>query len=167
MPRTLLGAGSLILLLFLATPGEALARAAGDSVPSFQFGLVVDGAPFGFFLSVEGIGSESEVESFSAIGDPIIRKIPGRLHYSDITLKRGLTSDRAISDWRTQVESGDIAGARKAISILLYDSAGTAVARWNFTNAWPSKVSIVSDPEADLVLESVVLTVEQMLRVDP
>lgn len=46
-----------------------------------------------------------------------------------------------IWKWRKQVEQGDIAGARKNGSIIMYDQTNSEVARWNFVNGWPRKVS--------------------------
>jgi phage tail-like protein len=71
----------------------------------------------------------------------MVMKIPGRLKWSDITLKRGITSSMDAWDWRKQVEDGDVKGARKNGSVVMYDQSFSQIARWNFSNAWPSKIS--------------------------
>ena len=58
-----------------------------------------------------------------------------------MTLKRGITSNLQIWEWRQQVEEGKMNDARKNCSILLYDRNMNVAARWDFINAWPSKVS--------------------------
>ena len=71
----------------------------------------------------------------------IVRKIPGRLKWEDITLKRGLTSNMDIWSWRQMVEGGDIQGARKNGSVTMLNQNLQPVAEWQFFNAWPSKVT--------------------------
>ncbi len=65
------------------------------------------------------------------------RKLPGQTKYSNIVLKWGLTDDRELYDWMLQTVQGDI--QRKNGSIVVLDSAGNEVVRWNFRNAWPAK----------------------------
>jgi phage tail-like protein len=98
----------------------------------------------GYFTEVSGLGSEHEIIEHKVVdesGHDLVMKIPGRLKWTDITLKRGITSNMDIWDWRKQVEDGDVQGARKNGSIVMYDQSYSQVARWNFANAWPSKVT--------------------------
>lgn len=64
-------------------------------------------------------------------------KLPGRVKYSNIMLKRGMTSDLELYNWHLSVVNGSI--QRKNGSILLLDRAGNLVSRWDFTQAWPIK----------------------------
>ena len=111
----------------------------------YSFALDMSGGAAGFFTEVSGVGSESEVVEHKVVGKEghtsIVQKIPGRLKWTDITLKRGITATMDIWEWRKQVEDGDMAGARKNCSIIMYDETGKAAARWDIVNAWPSKVS--------------------------
>jgi phage tail-like protein len=43
--------------------------------------------------------------------------------------------------WRKLVEQGKIDEARKNGTITMYNQQGEPVARWNFINAWPSKLT--------------------------
>jgi phage tail-like protein len=57
--------------------------------------------------------------------------------------------------------------ARKNGSLVMYDSAGKESARWNFINAWPSKIS---GPEANaaqsaIAIESLTIAHEGYTRV--
>ena len=115
-----------------------------DPLLGFNFGLEFQGAIAGYFTECTGIGSEHEVidhKVVDAMGREVTRKIPGRLKWGDITLKRGITSDMEIWKWRDSVVKGDMGGARKNGSIVMMDRNYTEVARWNFENGWPSKVS--------------------------
>ena len=167
MPRTLLAAGSLVVLVVLAFSTPAIARPEGDPPALFHFGLEVDGAPLGLFRSVEGLGSENEVTEFISGGDGTVHKIPGRLRYFNVTLERGLTADLTLVGWRDQVESGDFPAARKNASLILYDSSLTVIARWQLHDAWPSKLEALADPEGGLFVEKMTLAVERMSRVAP
>ncbi|HKW21023.1 MAG TPA: phage tail protein, partial [Ktedonobacterales bacterium] len=69
------------------------------------------------------------------------KKVPGRMKWNNITLKRGITDAMDMWQWRKMVEQGKIDDARKNGSIIMYSQDGTEVARWNFINAWPSKLT--------------------------
>jgi phage tail-like protein len=129
------------------------AEAAGreDPLLGFNFALDLSGAVKGYFTEVSGIGSENEVieqKVVSGKGIEVILRIPGRLKWGDITLKRGITSSMELWDWRKKVEEGKVKDARKNGSIVMFDRELKEVARWNFVNAWPSKITGPS-PKAD------------------
>ena len=115
-----------------------------DPLVAFAFRLDLDGTPAGFFTEASGLGSETEVVEqlvSDDSGNQVILKIPGREKWQDITLKRGITKDMELWDWRETVMHGDVTSARRNGSITMMDSEGTAVAQWDFRNAWPSKVT--------------------------
>lgn len=117
---------------------------SGDPLVGFNFSIDIEGVITGFFTECSGLGSETEVTEHKIVGpsgQEIVRKIPGRLKWGDITLKRGITANMDFWDWRKMVEDGDVASARKNGSIVMYDQEGTEVARWNFEAGWPSKIS--------------------------
>jgi phage tail-like protein len=115
-----------------------------DPLLSFNFGLELQGALAGLFTEIGGVGSENEIIEHKVVdekGHEFVQKIPGRLKFTDITLKRGVTDKMDVWDWRRNVEEGKMKDARKNGSIVMYDRDYKALARWNFTNGWPSKVS--------------------------
>jgi len=115
-----------------------------DIVVGFHFALDIQGAVKGYFTEVSGIGSENEVAEQKVVnekGVQVVLKIPGRLKWGDITLKRGLTSNLEIWKWREMVENGEVTKARKNGSIIMFDQSLKPVAQWDFKNAWPVKVS--------------------------
>jgi phage tail-like protein len=122
-----------------------------DPLLGFNFALDLSGAIQGYFTEVSGIGSENEVIDHKVVtkkGVEVIQRIPGRLKWGDIVLKRGITSNMDLWDWRKQVEDGKVTDARKNGSIVMFDQSSKEVARWNFVNAWPSKISGPA-PKAD------------------
>jgi len=115
-----------------------------DPLLGFNFKLEISGTLAGFFTEVSGIGSEHEIIEHKVVdekGHEIIRKIPGRLKWGDVTLKRGITSDLQIWKWRDSVVGGKMKDARKNCTITMMDRKYEPVAIWHFTNAWPSKVT--------------------------
>lgn len=142
----------------------------GDPLIGAHFEVSV-GAVNGYFTEVSGLGSESEVVDHKIIAkgakETIIRKIPGRLKWGDITLKRGITANMDMYNWRKQVEQGKVEAARLDGTIIMYDQSLTPVAEWNFTKAWPSKISgpsISADGNA-VGIEELVIVHEGIKRV--
>lgn len=142
-----------------------------DPLVAFKFGLEIEGKLSGFFTQVGGIGSETEVIQQKVVnsetGETIIRQIPGRLSWTPVTLKRGVTSSMDIWQWRQQVVEGKIDEARTNCSIVAYSQDNTEIARWNFESAWPSKVV---GPEMDAgstnyMIEDVTIVHEGVERV--
>jgi phage tail-like protein len=115
-----------------------------DPLVGFNFSIDVGGAVKGYFTEVAGLGSENEIIEQKVVnekGVEVVLKIPGRLKWGDITLKRGITSNMDLWDWRKKVEEGKVKDARKNGSIVMYNQELKEAARWNFINAWPSKIS--------------------------
>ena len=115
-----------------------------DPLVGFHFTIEVSGKMTGFFTEVSGIGSENEVVEQKVVtedGHQIVKKIPGRMKWGDITLKRGITDAMDAYTWRKMVEDGDVAGARCNGTITMFDQMLQPVAQWDFTNAWPSKIN--------------------------
>lgn len=115
-----------------------------DPLVGFHFKIDVGDTISGFFTEVSGLGSETDVVDHKVMtqtGQEIVQKIPGRLKWGDVTLKRGITANLDFWNWRKLVEDGDIKNARKNGSIYMMDQSLKIVAQWDFTNAWPSKVT--------------------------
>jgi phage tail-like protein len=113
-----------------------------DPLVAFKFGLEIEGKLAGYFTSVSGIGSESEVVEHKIVspdtGETIIQKIPGRLTWTEVTLKRGVTSTMDVWEWRQEVVDGKVDDARTNCSIIAFNQANEEISRWNFDMAWPS-----------------------------
>jgi phage tail-like protein len=115
-----------------------------DPALGFHFRLEVQGRVTGFFTEIGGLGSEHEVIEHKVVdmnGNDLIQALPGRLKWQPITLKRGLTSVRDVWDWRKMVEDGKVSEARSNGTITMFNQSLQPVAKWDFKNAWPSKVT--------------------------
>lgn len=140
-----------------------------DPLLGFNFCLDLEGQLAGYFSECSGIGSEHDVVEHKVVnkdGQEMVRKIPGRVKFTDVTLKRGITSDMAIWEWRQSVVEGKMEEARKNCSIIMMDRTYMPVATWHFSNAWPSKVTgpaLKSDGN-DFGVEEVTIVHEGMYR---
>ena len=115
-----------------------------DPLVSSWFGVEFQGQVVGAFRECSGLGSENEVVEYKASGDKgqyVIKKVPGRLKWNNITLKRGITDAMDMWKWRKLVEDGKIDEARKNGTITMYNQQGDAIAKWDFKNAWASKLT--------------------------
>lgn len=141
-----------------------------DPLVGFHFGIEIQGVVSGYFTECSGLGSEQEIIEHKVItesGQEVVMKLPGRLKWENITLKRGITSTMDIWNWRKQVEDGDVDAARHNGSVVMYDQHLAPVARWNFENAWPVKVS-GPQPKADsneIGVEELTIAHEYIVRV--
>jgi phage tail-like protein len=141
-----------------------------DPLIGFHFSLDIGGVIAGYFTECSGIGSEHEVVEHKVTtpdGHQVIKKIPGRLKWENIVLKRGITSSMDIWDWRKQVEDGQVEQSRRNGSIVMYDQELRPIAQWDFQRAWPVKVS-GPQPKTDsndIGIEEVTIAHEYIRRV--
>ena len=112
-----------------------------DPYTGFNFLVEIDGITVAAFKQVSGLGSETEVIEYRAGSDKAntVRKLPGLTRYANIVLKRGVTKDAQLWNWRKTVEQG-IADRRNG-SIVLLDEARSEILRWHFSNGWVAKFS--------------------------
>jgi phage tail-like protein len=94
-----------------------------DPLVGFHFQLDLGGVVAGYFTEISGLGSENEVVEHKVVegGKQKVQKIPGRLKWGDITLKRGITAMMDIWQWRKLVEDGMVDAARTNGSIIMLD----------------------------------------------
>lgn len=87
---------------------------------------------------MSGLESETAVIEYRTGADPTtVRKLPGLTKYPNIVLKRGLTRDLSLWNWRQTVVNGKT--QRRSGSIVLLDESGNQVLRWHFQEGWPAK----------------------------
>ena len=133
-------------------------------VGNYNFLLEIEGVVMGRFTNVEGLSVEIEVIEFREGGDDgIIRKIPGRTKYGDITLERGYTATDDLWTWQQEVI--DDPTIRKSGSIRVLSKNGTELARFNFFEAWPSKYALGVEAESGnvIAIEELTLAVERIV----
>jgi phage tail-like protein len=109
-----------------------------DPLRNFRFRLEIDGIQQAGFSEATVPDTSTDVIEYregTEITTP--RKLPGLTKYGNLTLKWGTTDSMDLYNWRKQIIDGNI--QRKNIAVTLIDEGGNDKARYEFTNAWPSK----------------------------
>jgi phage tail-like protein len=132
-----------------------------------HFQVEIDGMPESGFLNVTGLEGRVEVEEYREGGDFAgTRKAPGSVSYSNVVVRRGMTSSKELWEWWERVRDGDV--DRRNISIKLLDDKREVVARWNVFQAWPVRYTApdLNAESDDVAIETLELTHEGIDRDD-
>src|SRR2546430_15823348 len=108
-----------------------------DLTPTFIFVLEIDSVEMGSFRKCAGIESETETIEYkeeTKEGRMIIRKVPGAMKWSDITLERRIDRSKSLWEWRKKDIEGDIDGARPHGAIAAKHYKQDEDARWELTD---------------------------------
>ena len=140
-----------------------------EGVGALRWYLEIDAITEGIFREVSGLNSETEVVEHrvaSKGGNVIVHKIPGALKWDNIVLRRGITDDKKLHDWRTAIEEGKIETNRKNGSVTLYAPDGSAVAKYSFKKGWPCKFTgpILDSTKSEIAIEELHIAHEGLIR---
>ena len=107
---------------------------------NFNFVVEIDGVEAGDFSEVDLPSGEIEVIEYREGADRVSssRKLPGRVKYPNVVLKRGVAGRLELFDWWKAVRDGAL--QRRNVSITLLDEARNPVQRWGLRDAWPAKL---------------------------
>lgn len=109
-----------------------------DPYKAFNFLVEIDGMTSAGFMECSGLDTSQDVISYREGNEgPTARKLAGLNQYSAITLRRGITDNAELWDWRQKAMSGAV--ERKSGSIVQLDDTGVEKLRWNFREGWPSR----------------------------
>jgi phage tail-like protein len=107
---------------------------------AFRFVVQIDGVTEAVFTECTLPVLEVEVHQQMEGGlNDAVHQIPGRVKAGKITLKRGMTASSELLSWYMDIAQGKISSSQRKISVVMYDSLGSEVMRWNFQNAFPAK----------------------------
>ncbi len=112
-----------------------------DPYANYNFEVRQLGVKVASFKEVTGLDSSIEVIDFREGGDKFspVRKMPGKVSYSNIVLKVGVTDEEELWKWHLQWAKADPSVKRVNFQIVLLDRAGADKRTWNVRNAWPCK----------------------------
>lgn len=144
-----------------------MSAARNDPFANYNFIVEIDSIAKAAFSEVYGLAVEVEAVDYREGNDPhsAVRKLPGRVKYSNITLKRGYTPDLALWQWMKSVLDGQ--AVRAAVAITLLDSHRQPAARWQVRAAWPCKYEgpTLNATHNDIAIETLELCHEGLERV--
>ena len=141
-----------------------------DALVAQHFAIEIGGIEIAQFSEVSGLATEVDVielKENTSDGKPIIHKLPGAEKPPTITLKRAKSASKDLYDWHKAMLDGKVSDARKEGSIVLKDFEGAEVSRYNFYNAWVSKVSMgtLKSGSNEVLMEEVSIVCEHLERV--
>jgi phage tail-like protein len=135
-----------------------------DPYRGFNFRVEIDNAQVAGFREASGLSFTTDSVDYREGTDvPLhVRKLTGLRKYANISLKRGITQDKALWDWYKNVVNG--VEDRRGGAIILQDEQHQPVLRWNFENGWISKWEgpAVNATGNDVALETIEITVESV-----
>lgn len=140
-----------------------------DPYGNHRFLVEIDGiAPVGFseVILPESASAVIEHREGNAPTNTILKQT-GLVSFTNLILKWGLTASTDLYNWRKLVEQGKVSLARRNMSVVVLDEENMEAARWNFTNAWPSKYKApdLNAMSSDIAIEMLEIVFETMARI--
>jgi phage tail-like protein len=108
-----------------------------DPVGELRFKVELPGIDIGRFRECSGLAAELEVKEYMEGGvNDRVHKLPTRMKYPNLVLKRGVTFEDGLLQWlwKTQHEA-----QRVHVTISLVGPDGKPVRSWAFNDAFPVK----------------------------
>lgn len=138
-----------------------------DPYKGYRFRLEIQGLQVAGFSQVTLPDDSVDSTTYREGTDIAFRKLSGLNHVTTLSLKRGVTDSMELYEWYTAVKGKGAGGNRKSISVILVDDTAQDKARWNISNAWPSKytVSGFDASSSDVMIEELDVELETIVRV--
>ena len=117
----------------------------GQRVTAATFLVEVDGVEIGHFMEVSGLELTVGVEEIQEGGEnSFVHKLPGRMTWPNLVLKRGITQNDALIKWVNKSSGEQFAAngnklTRSTAAITLIGPGGQRLRAWNFDGAFPVK----------------------------
>jgi phage tail-like protein len=100
------------------------------SIPSLKIQV-------GYFTQVQGLSAQVDVMEYPEGGrNDYVHKLPTRIKHTNLTLKRGLTTEGALLEWLKKTVT-ELKPAE--MSLTLCDYEGQPIRIWSFAGAYPVK----------------------------
>lgn len=105
-----------------------------------RFVVEIDGKRMAAFTECTLPTLEIEVEEHKEGGlNDYVHVLPIRRKSGRVTLKRGLTNSTELLKWYQEILAGQVKSATRSLSVIMLDTKGTEMARWDFLEAIPVK----------------------------
>jgi phage tail-like protein len=139
-------------------------RRPHDHLTGALFRIEISGVTQGAFTSLDGLEARVDVVTYADGSDLVVRKRPGRVHYGNITLKRGFVASDELWQWFQAVAQGQV--DRRAGSVILTADDGSEIVRYNFYEGWPCrwKNFALNSMATEGMVEEIEIAVERIER---
>ena len=109
-----------------------------DPYFGYNFAVELNGITRAGFRECSGLENSQNATEYREGTDKnlSVRKLPGLVTHSAITLSRGITNDAKLWEWRAKAMAGKV--ERQDISITLLDDTGNPKITWNLFECWPT-----------------------------
>ena len=113
--------------------------------PTSTFKFSVEGIEIGTFQEVSGLSVDIEVEEIQEGGENgFVHKLPGRMTWPNIVLKRGLTRSNNLFEWINKSSGAGFDGAnnrleRRPATITLLAADESPLRSWEIVDAFAVK----------------------------
>ncbi len=116
---------------------SASSRRDLDKLGENHFVLEISGLAIGAFREISGLQMEREILEYPEGGrNDVVHKLPGRVKYPNLVLKRGVTDQDELVRWFWNAQTGlDL----KDVIVKLVDPSTAIMRTWAFRQAYPVK----------------------------
>jgi len=145
---------------------EGTIMATPDPYSNFNFKVEIDGIPTAAFSEVGIPECTIEAIDYRDGTDFHIRKLPGLRKFSNLTLRRGITTSNELFDWHKSAGPQQ----RRNVVVQLLDGQQNPVKRWIMRNVWPVRYTVsplVAIDGCMVVTETLECAVEQFEAESP
>jgi phage tail-like protein len=111
-----------------------------DPFRGFNFRVEIEGIPVAAFSEVSGLTADRDVVEYRVGTHPenSVTKLAGMSKFTNIMFKKGYVRDDTLWLWYQRIHNG--AAERHSGSVVLMNEAHRDVMRWNFEQAWITKI---------------------------
>jgi len=121
------------------SPDKNLSKANPDPVAELRFRVKLGALTIGHFRECTGIAVEVETKDYPEGGNnDWVHKLPTRVKYPNVVLKRGVTHEAALLDWFEKTRT-NYPGNFQELTVELMGPGSVTVRAWQFMDAYPVK----------------------------
>lgn len=111
-----------------------------DLAVTYLFHVTIDGFDIGMWTECSGLSAQYVIEEYEEGGQNMFtHKLPGRLKYENVKLKRPLDAQsKSVTQWFTMVHVAAVA-VRRTAKISVFDLNFDEVTSWQLADVLPVK----------------------------
>lgn len=121
-------------------PIQSILSSFFDPESVFRFQVIVDGIYLAAFTEFQMPDLTVETLPVTEGGqNTFVHKLPVRLDVGPAVMKQGITADLSLLEWYMQVVNGNITGAMRQVSVIMFSPLSIPILTFSFRDAYPIK----------------------------